>query len=157
MAAAADTETAQQLRAVLGRLSRSLRPTDAGLAADLTPTRVAVLLTIVRDGPIRLAEVAESEGLNPTMLSRQIAKLAEDGLITRRPDQDDRRSAWLESTPAGSELADRIRDQRTHAVEVALEQLSPEDRRALESALPALEQLSAELKAQPAYTREATG
>ncbi len=154
MAAAVDTETAPRLRAVLGRLNRALRPTDAGLAADLTPTRVAVLLSTVRQGPIRLADVAEQEGINPTMLSRQVAGLAEGGLITRTPDQDDRRSAWLEATPAGVELADRIRAQRTHAVEIALQQLSPQERRSIEAALPALEQLSAELKDQPAFTRQ---
>jgi DNA-binding MarR family transcriptional regulator len=154
MAAAVDTETAQRLRAVFGRLNRALRPTDAGLAADLTPTRVAVLLTTVRQGPIRLADVAEQEGINPTMLSRQVAGLAEDGLITRTPDQGDRRSAWLEATPAGIELADQIRAQRTHAVEVALQQLSSQERRSIEAALPALERLSVELKDQPAFTRQ---
>jgi DNA-binding MarR family transcriptional regulator len=153
MAAAVDTDTAQRLRAVFGRLSKSLRPTDAGLAANLTPTRVAVLLNTVRHGPIRLAEIAEQEGLNPTMLSRQVAGLAENGLITRTPDKDDRRSAWLEATPAGVALANEIRAQRTHAVELALEQLSPEERRSIEAALPALEQLSIELNDQPAFTR----
>lgn len=142
MATGVDTETAQRLRMVFGRLARRLRPTEAGLAADLTPTRVAVLLNTVRNGPIRLAELAEQEGLNPTLLSRTVANLAQDGLVTRTADEADRRSAWLEATPAGRELAGRIRAQRTHAVQVALERLSPEDRKLVEAALPALEQLA---------------
>src|ERR1700722_5226476 len=116
MAAGVDTETAQRLRMVFGQLSRRLRPTEAGFAADLTPTRVAVLLNTVRNGPIRLAEVAEQEGLNPTLLSRTVANLAHDGLVTRTADEADRRSAWLEATPAGRDLAERIRGQRTPAV-----------------------------------------
>ena len=142
MAAGVDTETAQRLRMVLGQLHRRLRPTEAGLAADLTPTRIAVLLNTVRNGPIRLADVAEQEGLTPTLLSRTVANLAQDGLVTRTADETDRRSAWLNATPAGRELADRIRAQRTHAVQVALEQLSATDRSLVEAALPALEQLA---------------
>lgn len=145
MAAGVDTETAQRLRMVLGQLHRRLRPTEAGLAADLTPTRIAVLLNTVRNGPIRLADVADQEGLNPTLLSRTVANLAQDGLVTRTADESDRRSAWLNATPAGHELAARIRAQRTHAVQVGLEQLSPKDRKLVEAALPALEQLAQHL------------
>lgn len=145
MAAAVDTETAQRLRIVFGRLSRLLRPTEAGNAADLTPTRAAVLLNADRNGPIRLAEVAEQEGLNPTLLSRTVAHLAQAGLLARTADEADRRSAWLEATAAGRELAEEIRAQRTHAVEAALAQLSAEDRAVIEAAVPALEQLSQQL------------
>ncbi|HEX3804744.1 MAG TPA: MarR family transcriptional regulator [Solirubrobacteraceae bacterium] len=142
MATGVDAETAQRLRMVFGHLARVLRPTEAGLAADLTPTRVAVLLNTVRNGPIRLADVAEQEGLNPTLLSRTVAKLAEDGLLIRTPDESDRRSAWLDATQAGRDLAAAIRAQRTQAVESALVQLSTEDRALVEAALPALEQLA---------------
>jgi DNA-binding MarR family transcriptional regulator len=130
---------------VFGHLSRVLRPTEASLAANLTPTRVAVLLNTVRNGPIRLSEVAEQEGLNPTLLSRTVANLAQDGLVSRTADQSDRRSAWLDATPAGRELAERIRAERTRAVEVALAELPPEDRDRIEAALPALEELAQHL------------
>jgi len=146
MATGTDTEAAQRLRIVVGRLSRMLRPTEAWLAADLTPTRVAVLLNTVRNGPIRLAEVAEQEGLNPTLLSRTVANLADAGLVTRTADESDRRSAWLDATPAGRDLAGEIRAQRTHAVESALSQLPAADRRLVEEALPALELLAKQLQ-----------
>jgi DNA-binding MarR family transcriptional regulator len=144
-----DTETAQRLRIVFGRLSRALRPTEAGLAADLTPTRVAVLLNTVRNGPIRLAEVAEQEGLNPTLLSRTVASLADAGLVSRTADESDRRSAWLNATEAGRELASEMRAQRTHAIEAAVSQLPPADRKLVEEALPALEELAKHLQREP--------
>jgi len=146
MATGVDTETAQRLRIVFGRLARVLRPTEASLAANLTPTRVAVLLNTVRNGPIRLPEVAEQEGLNPTLLSRTVAHLAQDGLVTRRADEADRRSAWLDATPAGRDLAERIRAERTRAVEVALSELPAADRDRIEAALPALEELAQHLQ-----------
>ncbi|MDQ6606590.1 MAG: MarR family transcriptional regulator [Actinomycetota bacterium] len=140
-----DVDTAARLRAALGRLSRRLRPTEAGAAAGLTPTRVTIVLTVVRDGPIRLSELAESEGINPTMLSRAISNLVDAGLLQRNCDAGDRRSAWVQSTAAGRQLAKRMRTERTDAVKLALSGLDDGDREALERALPALEALAEQL------------
>ncbi len=146
MATGLDTQTAQRVRIVSGRLARALRPTEAGLAAELTPTRVIVLLSTERNGPIRLSELAESEGLNPTLLSRAVANLADAGLIARSADPADRRSAWVEVTDAGRGLAQRIRDERTASVDHALAQLPADERRSIEAALPALEHLAQRLQ-----------
>lgn len=115
------------------------------MGAGLTPTGVSVLLKVDRTGPARLSEVAASEGINPTMLSRVVADLVDAGLLKRRSDPGDRRSAWLESTPAGHKLSNRMRRERTAAVEAALQGLSPEQRRRIEKALPALEALAEQL------------
>jgi DNA-binding MarR family transcriptional regulator len=140
-----EVDVAQRLRMVLGQLTRLLRPVDASLAADLTPTRTAVLLNTVRNGRARLAEVAEQEGLNPTLLSRTLANLAQDGLVERSCDPDDRRVAWVAPTPAGRRLAQRIRAQRTAALQAALGGLTDAERQRLEAALPALERLAERL------------
>lgn len=146
MSTAIDADAAQRLRVVFGRLARLLRATDAaGFAAELTPTRVAVLLNAVRNGPIRLADVAEQEGLNPTLLSRTIANLVEAGLVARTADAADRRSAWVEPTDAGRRLAELIRRHRTRALREAFAGLDEEEQRAVEHALPALERLVQQL------------
>jgi DNA-binding MarR family transcriptional regulator len=141
-----DTDQAARLRAVIGRLSRRLRPTPAGTAAGLTPTRVSVLLHIVRAGSVRLSDIAEAEGLNPTMLSRVISDLVDLALVQRASDPGDRRAAWAKPTPAGRKLAERMRRERTAAVNDALTQLSDTDRHKIEQALPALEALADALK-----------
>ncbi len=138
---ATELETAPRLRATVGKLSRLLRRTDA-LGTDLTPTRVAVLLTTDRHGPLRLAEVAEREGLNPTLLSRTIAELIADQLLTRSSDPDDRRSAWVQVTSAGHELAEQVRGERTAAVQGAIDNLDASDQALIEAAMPALERLA---------------
>jgi DNA-binding MarR family transcriptional regulator len=138
---ATELETAPRLRATVGKLSRLLRRTDA-LGTDLTPTRVAVLLTADRHGPLRLAEVAEREGLNPTLLSRTIAELIADQLLTRSSDPDDRRSAWVQVTPAGHDLAEHVRGERTTAVQGAIDNLEASDQALIEAAIPALERLA---------------
>jgi DNA-binding MarR family transcriptional regulator len=104
------------------------------------------LLHVVREGPVRLSELADAEGINPTMLSRVIAALAEDGLLERISDIGDRRAAWVKTTAAGRRLAERMRRERTDALIVALEALDDVERRAIEQALPALEQVSERLK-----------
>jgi DNA-binding MarR family transcriptional regulator len=141
-----DTETTPRLRAVIGRLSRRLRPTDAAVAAGLTPTKISVLLHVARAGRIRLSELSEAEGINPTMMSRVIADLTESGLVERASDPGDRRAALVEATPAGRKLAERIRRERTDALNLALDGLDERERSQIEAALPALERLAEELK-----------
>jgi DNA-binding MarR family transcriptional regulator len=141
-----DLDSATRLRAAIGRLSRRLRTTAASRDAGLTPTAISLLLSIARTGPARLAELAETEGLNPTMLSRAVAGLVQDGLLERSHDEGDRRAAWVEATASGRRLAQRMRRERTSAVDAALEALSEAQRRHIEQALPALEALAEELK-----------
>jgi DNA-binding MarR family transcriptional regulator len=141
-----DIDTATRLRVAIGRLSRRLRVTAAGSEAGLTPTRISVVLSVDRHGPIPIAELAEQESLNPTMLSRAISKLVDDGVLERVSDDRDRRAAWVNVTAAGHRLAERMRRERTDAVNQALDGLDADDRRLLERALPALEGLAAQLK-----------
>jgi DNA-binding MarR family transcriptional regulator len=145
-AARIDTETAARLRAVIGKLSRRLRPTAAGKAAELTPTKISVLMDVVRRGPLRLSDVAEAEAINPTMLSRIVAALLERGLLERTSDPGDRRAAWVKATAAGRRLAERMQRERTEALNHALAHLDPEQRRHILDALDALEGLADVLK-----------
>jgi DNA-binding MarR family transcriptional regulator len=141
-----DIETATRLRAVIGRLSRRLRPTPAAVAAGLTPTRTSVLQTVVREGRIGLSDLAAAEGINPTQLSRTIAQLIETGLVERSTDRGDRRAAWVKPTPAGKRLVERIRHERTDALNLALEGLPADERERILAALDGLEQLAERLK-----------
>jgi DNA-binding MarR family transcriptional regulator len=101
-----------------------------------------VLLAVVREGRIRLSEIAATEGINPTMLSRLIADFVRDGLVQRECDPNDRRAAYVSATRASRRLAERIRRERTDSLTRALDTLSAADRAAIERALPALEALA---------------
>jgi DNA-binding MarR family transcriptional regulator len=144
--ASLDIDTADRLRTAIGRISRRLRATAAAREAGLTPTAISVLLSVVRSGPVRISELADSEGINPTMLSRTVAGLVQDGLLERANDEGDRRAAWVASTAPGRRLAQRMRRERTIAVNRALEALPETERGGLERALPALEALAEQLK-----------
>lgn len=138
------TDTTVRLRAVVGRLARRLRPTLAG--AGLTPTRISVLFTVSRRGPLGLSELAELEGLNPTMLSRVIAELSAQGLVRRIADPADRRAALVDATAAGRRMRERILGERRDVLNVQLARLSAEERRVLDEALPVLETLAERMK-----------
>jgi DNA-binding MarR family transcriptional regulator len=138
-----EPEPTERLRAVLGRLSRRLRPTQAG--SGLTPSEISVLFTIVRFGPLRLSEVAEIERLNPTMLSRIAAQLTEAGLIRRTADPGDRRAALVQTSAAGRRMRERIQRERTRALDAHVQGLDDAQREALWQALPVLEELAERL------------
>jgi DNA-binding MarR family transcriptional regulator len=147
-----ENEETARLRAAIGRLSRRLRPTVAG--SGLTASQISVLFTIVRLGPLRLAEVAEIERLNPTMLSRITAQLCDMDLIRRSPDPDDRRAAFVRATAAGRRMRKRIHRERTRALSTPVQQLQPEQRELLWRALPVLEELADRLPRQEHTRRQ---
>ncbi len=107
----------------------------------MTPSQLSVLGSIARQGPMRLADLAEIETLNPTMLSRIVANLDDAGLVHRRNDPDDRRAGLVEVTASGRRTHDRLRAQRATVLLDGLHALDPRDVAAVEAALPALEQL----------------
>jgi DNA-binding MarR family transcriptional regulator len=141
-----DVETAARLRAAIGSINRRLRATPAATAAGLTATKISILFSVDRRGPIGLSELAAFEGVNPTMLSRVVGNLTDAGLFERMTDPADARAALVVVTKQGRRLAEQIRRQRTDALNHALEPLSAPDRASLRNALPALEALAEELR-----------
>jgi DNA-binding MarR family transcriptional regulator len=141
---ASDDDVAVRLRMAIARLFRRIERTRAGIA--LTTSETTILSVVVRQGPLGLTDLAASEGMNPTMLSRLVRDLEGDGLVQRKTDRVDRRAARVEATPAGRRLHERIRNERSDTLSAALALLSEEERGALCAGLPVLEALADELK-----------
>jgi DNA-binding MarR family transcriptional regulator len=141
-----DAENVSRLRRVIGRLARLLNA--APVSENLTPTQASVLALVTHRAPIGMTELAEIEGLNPTMLSRVVARLVEDGLVRRLPNPNDQRAVQLDATERGSEAHSRIIAARTATVAQVLGDLPPEFSEALSNALPALEALAEGLRTQ---------
>jgi DNA-binding MarR family transcriptional regulator len=137
-------ELAVGIRSVIGRLARGLR--QAGSQSDLSPSQYEVFGTIARRGDLKLSDLAAIEGINPTLLSRIVAKLEADQLVKRTPDADDRRVAHVVPTAKGRRRYEQIRNARTDAVSLAIAELTDAERRALAAALPVLESLAATLR-----------
>ena len=139
-----DADGITRLRGVIARLARQLNTSST--AEGLTPSQASVLALVVYRGPLSLSELADLEGLNPTMLSRVVGRLQELELIRRIPDPADLRSASVMSTPEGQKVDGRVKAQRAAVVSQCVDQLSDQDEQALSAALPALEALAEALK-----------
>jgi DNA-binding MarR family transcriptional regulator len=139
-----DADGVTRLRGVIGRLARQLNASST--AEGLTPSQASVLGLVVFRGPLSLSELADLEGLNPTMLSRVVGRLQELELIRRIPDPADLRSASVTSTEAGQEVDRRVKAQRASVVSECVDQLPAQEQEALSAALPALETLAEALK-----------
>jgi DNA-binding MarR family transcriptional regulator len=128
-----------RFRHLVGKLARRLRTIDA--ESGLTPTQSSVLGTVVRFGRMRLSEVAREEGINATVLSRSIGTLESRGLVRRIVDEQDRRAASLEPTPAGKRVVRRVRDARSDVLRGEIDLLEASDRQRLAEVVPVLELL----------------
>jgi DNA-binding MarR family transcriptional regulator len=123
-------------------LTRVTRATRRELALPLGASSLAALATVDQQGPMRLGDLARHEGVTPATLSRIVSVLEDDGYARRTVDADDRRSSWLEVTPAGKRLLAGVRRDRAALVAARVARLSTAQRRALANALDGLEALS---------------
>jgi DNA-binding MarR family transcriptional regulator len=83
----------------------------AANAQELTLTQARVLGFATCE-PLSQRALAARFGCDPSNISVIVDRLAERGLVERRPDPRDRRVKLIAATPAGSELAHRCCEQR---------------------------------------------
>lgn len=132
-----DAELATRLRLAVGRLNRRLR-----LATnDIPPLQLSTLMTLDRQGAMRSGELAVREAVSAPTMTRVLACLSDRGLISRKSDPTDARSVVVSLSAEGSTALVRIRSERSALLGARLARLGPEQRSALEAAIPALEAL----------------
>ena len=98
------SELASELRVLIGQLRRRMH--DRGNLGDLTPSQVAVLVRLERDGPATVTALARGEGMRPQSMGANVAVLEAGGLVSGAPDPNDGRQTLLSLTP---ECRDRVR------------------------------------------------
>ena len=135
-----DEESVIRLRNAVMRTARRLRATAS--QEGLTAAQSSVLATLVREGPTRAGGLAAAEAINPTMLSRILAHLEEEGLVERAPSPDDARCTLARATANGRRRVTRLRARRVALLQGWLDGLEPSEAAALATALPALEALA---------------
>ncbi|HZD90079.1 MAG TPA: MarR family transcriptional regulator [Pseudolabrys sp.] len=85
-----------------------------------------VLVRLDRSEGLKQSELAEILDLQPISLTRLLDRLAENGLIERRPDPHDRRAKRLYLTPAARPLLTELADLGQEMMETVLEGLDDE-------------------------------
>jgi DNA-binding MarR family transcriptional regulator len=135
-----DAETLGRLRRAIVKVGRLLN--EAATAEGFTPAQASVLNIVSSRGPLSMSELAIIEGMNPTMLSRVVGRLSDQGLVVRAPGAD-QRTAVVESTAAGQERSELIRTRRAERVASLMEGLDDGVAASVVEAIPALEALAA--------------
>ena len=136
--AVTEAELASRLRLAVTRLARRLR---TQLPGELSPSQLATLATVERLGPITLGELSSAERVKPPTMTKIVACLEEQGLVSRTVDQTDRRVARVEATASGLTFLDDSRQQKDAYLAQRLRTLSDDDRLALEHAADVLERI----------------
>lgn len=71
-----------------------------------------LLFPLTRTGPLRITELAEVKGADPSTVSRQAAQLVKAGLVRREADPDDGRASRLAVTESGAAACQRLHEAR---------------------------------------------
>ncbi|MGW7685046.1 MarR family winged helix-turn-helix transcriptional regulator [Kribbella sp. NPDC054772] len=133
-------DTAVALRRASTRLALRLRAERTG--DGLGSTGVAVLGQLHRRGPLTASEIAAAERVQPQSLTRVLAGLEEQDLITRQQDTQDRRRHTIELTDSGRQLLkDHVQSSDDWLAEAITERLNPTERAVLQLAAGLLDQL----------------
>ena len=111
-----DLDVAHRLEQSLDRfMLRRNRDTLCNPVIAVAPAGVdrqtyPLLTALARLGPLPAARLAEEIGIDRSGVSRYADRLQAGGLLSRRPDPQDRRSVLLCLTPAGAELVRDLRE-----------------------------------------------
>ncbi len=120
-ATAADRATADTLHSAAIRLLRRLRTEDD--ASGLSAPRASALSVLVFGGPCTLGELARAEQVRPPTISRLIADMTREGLVTVVPDPADGRVRRAHATARGRQLLVEGRKRRVARLARALADL----------------------------------
>ena len=132
---------AADLRALFVKLKRRLR--DQADVGDLTPSQVAALLRLEREGRATVSDLARAEGVRSQSMGATVATLQAAGLVAGAPDPDDGRRTILALTPACLEWINQGRAARQDWLTRVLDrELDAEERAVLARALALLNRLA---------------
>lgn len=134
------TDTNQQLRFAIQRLSRRIRTNAAD--DEVTEGQRSVLFTLANDGPQSLRSLSEHERVTPPSMNRTVNALVATGLVTRVTAEDDARRIEIDLSDAGHAFVVETRRRRDAWFTQRLAELSPDHRRILEQATPILMELA---------------
>ena len=116
--------------------------------AELSRTELGLLKTL-SDGPRRITELAELEGLAQPTMTILIKQLEQEGLVQRDRRSDDGRVVLVDLTEAGQVALDAYRDRVREALGEYLAEISDEQVDELAAATETLAELVTLLQQQP--------
>jgi DNA-binding MarR family transcriptional regulator len=104
---------------------------------------MVVLGRLERDGPTSISDLATAEKMRPQSMAQTVNDLQAAGLVSRRPDPDDGRRAFIELTARGHQLLQTTGARReTWLTKVLDNELDDDERALLHQAIILLERIA---------------
>jgi DNA-binding MarR family transcriptional regulator len=122
---------ADSVRLAVARTARRMRQ-QAG--HELSPSRLSVLNTLAREGPLTPSELASIERISRPNVTRLVAKLRAQGLVDRIAAAGDRRSYLVALSKDGSALRELRRARKSAYLARVLAGATPEELELLDRA-----------------------
>lgn len=97
--------------------------------AQVSPGHIQIMIALAR-GPQSIGRLAEIVGVSPPAATQLVDRLAEHGIVERRPDTSDRRMVIVDYTPGEREVARRIMESRREPLRRVVDQMSDDEAQA---------------------------
>lgn len=134
------SDLAGQLRLSVVRLNRRLRSQRTDETVSLT--QVSALATLHRCGAMTPSELAATERVRPPSMTRVIAALEDEGLVSRRDHPTDGRQSIIELTQAGTELLAAEASAKERWLDKRLAELTEDERVVLATAIEIIDRMA---------------
>jgi DNA-binding MarR family transcriptional regulator len=134
------SDLASQLRLSVVRLNRRLRSQRTDETVSLT--QISALATLHRCGPMTPSELAASERVRPPSMTRVIAALEEEGLVSRRDHPTDGRQSIIELSSKGAELLAEEASAKERWLDKRLAELTEDERAILARASEIIDRMA---------------
>ncbi len=130
---------ADRLHSAAIHLLRRLRRSDS--VAGLSAPRLSALSVVVFGGPLTLGELAAAEQVRPPTMTHLVRALEREKLVTREPDEHDKRVVRIRASAKGRTLLARGRARRVQELTDRVRALPPGERAVLEQAASIMERM----------------
>jgi MarR family transcriptional regulator, transcriptional regulator for hemolysin len=121
--------TNQAARLFVRELERQLTP------HGLSPAYMPILFALSEEGPLTPTTLAIRAAVEQPTMTATLNRMLRDGLITREPHPDDRRSTLIALTPAAEAKLPAVEKVSRATNQLALAELEPAEREQLLSLL----------------------
>ncbi|WP_104532111.1 MarR family transcriptional regulator [Streptomyces natalensis] len=136
---AQDTEEVTEALMAASRLLVALSARAlAEVSSALTLPQLRALVVLDGCGPVKLAELAATLGVNPSTALRMVERLETGGLVDRKVNPDNRREVVLRLTEPGGEVVRTVLDHRHREIAALVGRLPVNVRSGLVAGLRAL-------------------
>src|SRR5205807_7740002 len=117
----------------------------AWLSVELTMPQLKALMCVATNNGATSGQIAKSLGVGLSTSTRVVDRLAEQQLVTRGEDVDDRRITRVLPTPRGRTLVDELVRYRNELIAAVLSHLNEDQLRVVEAPFNYLIQAGAEM------------